>query len=570
MLANVMDVRHFDAIVIGGGLAGLRAALAANEAGASVAVISKVHPLRSHSVSAQGGINASLGFNASQGEDSWEAHAYDTVKGSDYLADQDAVAFMCHDAPRAVMEMESWGTTFSRDDEGRIAQRPFGGAGFPRTCYAADRTGHNLMHTLFEKAVQAGIEVLEERFALSLALEGNRCRGLVALDIASGEVEAYACKSLLLATGGYGRLFSRSTNAYINTGDGAALALNAGIPLRDMEFVQFHPTTLFGTSILISEAARGEGGVLLNAKGERFMSHYVPKVMELAPRDIVARSIQREIDEGRGFDGGYVDLDLRDLGPEKIKERLPGIRQIAIDFAGVDPITAPIPIQPGQHYSMGGVACDVNCQTAMAGLYVAGEAACVSVHGANRLGGNSLLETLVFGKRAGVNMAGHSTAVGFDDSSPKAVANVEQRRLINIRNEPDRTRISELREKLKDTMFSDFGIFRDASRMKEGLTIVNDLAIRAEKVGIGDKGREYNQALIGVLELQNMSSIAMPVCIGALAREESRGSHYRTDYPARDDSRFLKHTEIKKADGKLGLAFSAVHHDRWPLEERRY
>jgi succinate dehydrogenase / fumarate reductase, flavoprotein subunit len=570
MLANVTDVRHFDAIVVGGGLTGLRAALAANEAGAEVAIISKVHPLRSHSVSAQGGINASLGFNLSQGKDTWEAHAYDTVKGSDYLADQDAVAFMCQDAPRAVTEMESWGTTFSRDDEGRIAQRPFGGAGFPRTCYAADRTGHNLIHTLFEKTVQAGIEVLEERFVLSLAVEGNRCRGLAALDISSGEVEAYACKSLLLATGGYGRLFSRSTNAYINTGDGSALALNIGIPLRDMEFVQFHPTTLFGTSILISEAARGEGGALFNAKGERFMSRYAPKVMELAPRDIVARSIQKEIDEGRGFDGGYVNLDLRDLGPEKIKERLPGIRQIAIDFVGVDPITAPIPIQPGQHYSMGGVACDIDCQTAMAGLYAAGEAACISVHGANRLGGNSLLETLVFGKRVGVNMATHSSASRFDDSVPKAMANAEQRRLNEIRNEPDRTRVCELREKLKDTMFSDFGIFRDASRMKEGLTIVNGLAVRAEKIGVGDKGKEYNQALIGALEFQNMSSIALPVCMGALAREESRGSHYRTDYPVRNDSRFLKHTEIKKADGKLGLTFSEVHHDRWPLEERRY
>ncbi len=570
MLVNITDVRHHDVIIVGGGLAGLRAALAASSAGGDVALLSKVHPLRSHSVAAQGGINASLGFNKSQGDDSWEAHAYDTVKGSDYLADQDAVAFMCQDASRAVMEMESWGTTFSRDGDGRIAQRPFGGAGFPRTCYAADRTGHNLIHTLYEKAVQAGIEVLEERFVLSLAVEGGRCRGLVALDMASGEVEAFACKSLLLATGGYGRIFSRSTNSYINTGDGLALALNAGVALRDLEFVQFHPTTLFGTNILISEAARGEGGTLLNAKGERFMSRYAAKAMELAPRDIVARSIQREIDEGRGLDGGYVNLDLRDLGKERIMERLPGIRQIAMDFAGVDPIMAPIPVQPGQHYSMGGIACDVDCRTALAGLYTAGEASCMSVHGANRLGGNSLLETLVFGRRAGENMARDSAAIPFDDSSVKVLANSQQLRLDDIRSAPKSMQMSQLREKLKHTMFLDFGVFRDAPRMKEGMVIVNGLANRAERIGMGDKGKEYNQALVGALEFENMCSIAVPVCMSALAREESRGSHYRTDYPSRDDSRFLKHTDITMIDGKLRLSYSNVLHDRWPVEERRY
>ena len=567
--AGVADVHRHDVIIVGGGLTGLRAALAAKEAGADVALLSKVHPLRSHSVAAQGGVNASLSFNKSQGEDSWEAHAYDTVKGSDYLADQDAVAFMCQDAPRAVLEMEAWGTTFSRDDDGRIAQRPFGGAGFPRTCYAADRTGHNLIHTLYEKAVQAGIEMLEERFALSLAVEGNRCRGLMALDIASGHVEAYACKSLLLATGGYGRIFSRSTNAYINTGDGMALALRVGAVLRDLEFVQFHPTTLYGTNILISEAARGEGGILLNAEGERFMTRYAAKAMELAPRDIVARSIQQEINEGRGLDGGYVNLDLRDLGEEKIMERLPGIRQIAMDFAGVDPITTPIPVQPGQHYSMGGIACDADCRTALAGLYAAGEASCMSVHGANRLGGNSLLETLVFGKRAGENMARDSEKVTFDDSSLKQLANAESIRLGEIRNEGN-ARIAQLREELKHAMFQDFGVFRNASGMKEGAAKVNAVAERAKKLGIGDRSMEFNQALIGALELGNMCSIAVPVCMSALAREESRGSHFRTDYPHRDDPKFLKHTDVALSDGKLALTYKSVLHDRWPLEERRY
>ena len=353
-------ITTWDAVVIGGGLTGLRAALQLSRAGLSVAVISKVHPLRSHSVAAQGGMNAALGNVKGEGgaADSWESHAYDTVKGSDFLADQDAVALMCREAPATVIELEHMGTVWSRLEDGKIAQRPFGGAGFPRTCYAEDRTGHNVLHTLYQQVLGRKIPVFEEFFVTSLVTDGGRCVGCTAIGIMTGTVHGFSARATLLATGGFGRIYSRSTNALINTGDGVALAFRAGAPLKDMEFVQFHPTTLYGTNILISEAARGEGGILVNRTGERFMERYAPHALELAPRDVVARAIEEEIARGNGFDGGYVHLDLRHLGPERIQERLPGIRQIAMDFAGVDPVKDPIPVQPGQHYSMGGV--DVN------------------------------------------------------------------------------------------------------------------------------------------------------------------------------------------------------------------
>ena len=393
-------IHEYDVVIIGGGLTGLRAALQVSRAGISCALVSKVHPLRSHSVSAQGGMNASLGNVPGPGgsRDSWEQHASDTVKGSDYLADQDAVVLMCREAAATIFEMEHMGTVWSRLDDGKIAQRPFGGAGFPRTCYAADRTGHNILHTLYEQVTAAKIPVFEEFFVTSLVTGSGRCTGCTAIEIMTGTVHGFASKAVLMATGGFGRIFSRSTNAIINTGDGPALAIRAGAPLKDMEFVQFHPTTLMGTNILISEAARGEGGFLFNNVGERFMARYAPQSLDLAPRDIVARAIEQEIRAGRGCEGGCVYLDIRHLGAERIQERLPGIRQIAMDFAGVDPVSDPIPIQPGQHYSMGGIAVGPDGKSGLAGLYAAGECACVSVHGANRLGGNSLLETVVFGR----------------------------------------------------------------------------------------------------------------------------------------------------------------------------
>lgn len=366
------SIHSYDVVIIGGGLSGFRAAVEAVKSGCDVAVISKVHPLRSHSVAAQGGINAALGNAVGAENDSWEDHAFDTVKGSDYLADQDAVEIMCREAPKAVIELEHMGTVFSRMEDGRIAQRPFGGAGLPRTCYAADRTGHNMLHTLYEQLISKNVTIYEEYFVTSLTTSKGKCVGCTAINIADGTLHGFASKTTVLATGGYGHLFARSTNAVINTGDGAALALRAGVPLKDMEFIQFHPTTLYGTNILITEGARGEGGYLFNNKRERFMKHYAPKAMELAPRDIVARAIQREVEAGGAFEDEYVHLDLTHLGAERIKERLPGIRLIAMDFAGIDPIETPIPVQPGQHYSMGGVTSSADCSTPMPGLYAAG------------------------------------------------------------------------------------------------------------------------------------------------------------------------------------------------------
>jgi succinate dehydrogenase / fumarate reductase flavoprotein subunit len=566
-----VSLHSHEIIIIGGGLAGLRAAIAAHDAGSNVAVLSKVHPLRSHSVAAQGGINAALANVPGAEHDRWEDHAFDTVKGSDYLADQDAVDILCSEAPAAVFELEHMGAVFSRLPDGRIAQRPFGGAGFPRTCYAADRTGHNLLHTLYQQLDARGITVYEEFFVTSLATDGQTCAGCVALEIATGELHGFAGRAVLLAAGGYGRLFARSTNAVINTGDGAALAYSAGVALKDMEFVQFHPTTLYGTNILISEGARGEGGVLVNARGERFMRDYAAQAMELAPRDIVARAIQTEIDAGRGLDGGYVLLDLTHLGPAIVKERLPGIRQIAMDFAGVDPIDRPIPVQPGQHYSMGGVATDKDGATALAGLYAAGECSCVSVHGANRLGGNSLLETVVFGRRAGMAMARHATQGGLHSAGA-----VENR----IRSEKDRierllgrtggARVASVRQELQTTMFRDFGIFREEKQMRRGLDRVAELREKAAKTGLSSREQRYNFGLVAALELEAMTLVAEPVALGALAREESRGSHARTDFPQRDDARFLQHTFARLVDGKTAIAYTPVTISRFPVKERTY
>jgi succinate dehydrogenase / fumarate reductase flavoprotein subunit len=564
-------IHHHDAVVVGGGLTGLRAAVELLRAGRDVALISKVHPLRSHSVAAQGGINAALG-NAPDGQDdTWERHAFDTVKGADYLADQDAVQAMCKEAPYTVIELEHMGTVFSRLADGRIAQRPFGGARLPRTCYAADRTGHNLLHTLYEQATAARLTVCEEFFVTTLIVEDGWCVGCVAIEIPTGVLHGFAANATLLAAGGHGRIYARSTNAVINTGDGAALALRAGVPLEDMEFVQFHPTTLHGTNILITEGARGEGGYLLNNQRERFMKDYAPKAMELAPRDIVARAIQTEVDEGRGFENEYVELDLTHLGAERIKARLPGIRQIAMDFAGVDPIEKPIPVQPGQHYSMGGVASSVDGATPMPGLYAAGECSCVSVHGANRLGGNSLLETVVFGK-----LAGAAIAENVDDLVPPADAVVkntvaeERARIRTLLSREAGEGIADTRDELKRVMFEHFGVFRDGSSMKEGVAKLHALRRRCDRIRIGGTAGPFNQALVHALELENMVAIAPTIGLGALQREESRGAHYRRDFPKRDDDRFLKHTMACLRDGEIELEYADVILGTFPVKERTY
>ena len=573
MMQSNSEIHHHDVLIIGGGLTGLRAALRVSDASLNGAVISKVHPLRSHSVAAQGGINASLGNVPGEGGtiDSWKTHAYDTVKGSDYLADQDAVAIMCREAPATVLELEHMGTVWSRLENGKIAQRPFGGAGFPRTCYAADRTGHNLLHTLYEHVQDQNITLYEEFFVTSLLKDKGRCVGCTAIEIMTGTVHGFVAKAILMATGGFGRIFNKSTNALINTGDGQALALNAGAPLKDMEFVQFHPTTLYGTNILITEGARGEGGILINRKGERFMKQYAPKSIDLAPRDVVARSIIIEISNGRAFNGGYVHLDLRHLGADRIVERLPGIRQIAMDFSGVDPVTDPVPVQPGQHYSMGGIDVDFNGATPLPGLYAAGECSCISVHGANRLGGNSLLETVVFGRLVADNIINEITNVPKPDE--ELIKTDMQEISASIDQILERTggeHIFTIKDAMTRTMYDKFGIFRDGPKMQEGLSEIKKLQERVSEVSIGNKDRTLNQTLIRLFELVGMLQLAEVVAVGSISREESRGSHTRIDYPQRDDVKFLKHTIGVLKDGTIQISYKPVSLGMFKPKERVY
>jgi succinate dehydrogenase / fumarate reductase, flavoprotein subunit len=570
---KLSEIHHYDVLIIGGGLTGLRAALRVSNAGFNGAVVTKVHPLRSHSVAAQGGMNASLGNvpGDKDTKDSWETHAYDTIKGSDYLADQDAVAIMCREAPATVLELEHMGTVWSRLENGKIAQRPFGGAGFPRTCYVADRTGHNVLHTLYEHVLDQNIPVYEEFFVTSLVVDNGRCIGCTAIEIITGLVHGFVAKAVLMATGGFGRIFSKSTNALINTGDGQALTLNAGAPLKDMEFIQFHPTTLYGTNILMTEGARGEGGILVNRNGERFMKRYAPKSVDLAPRDVVARSIENEISKGRGYEGDYVHLDLRHLGADRISERLPGIRQIAIDFAGVDPTSDPVPVQPGQHYSMGGIDVDIKGATPLPGLYAAGECACISVHGANRLGGNSLLETVVFGRLVADTIVEHIPDIPKPVVEPVKTAMKEiHARIDQILERTGGEHLFSLMDALTHTMYDNFGIFRDGPKMQEGLSEIKKLQEQILEVSLGNKHRAVNQALTRFFELEGMLQLAEVVAIGALSREESRGSHTRTDHQQRDDARFLKHTIGEFRDENIQISYKPVTLGIFKPKERVY
>lgn len=558
-------IHEHDAIVIGAGLAGLRVAI--ELAGVcDVAVISKVQALRSHSVAAQGGINAALGK-----DDSWEVHAFDTVKGSDYLADQDAVEVLTRNAPFAVIENEQWGTAFSRTEEGKIAQRPFGGAGFPRTCYAADRTGHNLLNTTFEQALRHGIKFYDEYFVTSLVKDDSAIVGATAIDIATGEVHGFCANAVVVATGGFGRVYARSTNAIINTGDGCALALRIGIPLKDMEFIQFHPTTLFGSSILITEGARGEGGYLRNSDGERFMGRYAPEKMELAPRDIVARAIRTEVLEGRGFENEYVHLDLTHLGKEKIMQRLPGIREICIYFAGIDPIEEPIPVQPGQHYSMGGIDCNKHGETTLPGLYAVGEASCMSVHGANRLGGNSLLETLVFGRLVGQIVAEFlKIKKEFATRLIREEVYTVREKLQAIVFRESGESVADLRKKLTEIMDSNVGVFRNPTDIKEALRVINETRQKFSSIALGGSEKRFNYSLIRALELENMIDLAEAIALGALERKESRGAHWRLDFPERNDERYLKHTLAIFTNEGMKISYKDVNLGRFEVKERTY
>ena len=567
----------YDVVIVGAGGAGMSAALAASKQGdLSVAVLTKVFPTRSHTGAAQGGMNAALGYRDET--DTIESHFYDTVKGSDFLADQDAVEFFVSGMPDLVLELEGMGVPYSRDEKGRIAQRPFGGASHPRCCYSADKTGHVVLHALYENCLKNGVEFLDEMNLLDIARDRDGVQGVVAIDLRRGEIEAFQAKAVVIAAGGFGRVYwSRTTNATNMTGDGVAACLRAGVPVKDPEFVQFHPTGLASTGVLLSEACRGEGGYLINNQGERFMARYAPEKMELGPRDLVARSIETEIREGRGFGegmGSYVLMDLRHLGAERIMERLPQVRELALSFEGVDMVTDPVPIRPSNHYMMGGI--DVvdfrTCATAVDGLHAAGECSCISVHGANRLGGNSVSEVVFFGRQAGVGAADTArrrelpVADRLEDLSRQWTERFDA-----VRGKKDGESIFAIRDRMAEAMWNGVGIFRNETGMAAAEAVVDECMAAYTDASIGDSSKIYNQAFMNYVELGNILQIAKAVCVGARARKESRGSHSREDFPQRDDERFLAHTLVSLAkDGSYSIDYRPVSVTKFPPEKRTY
>jgi succinate dehydrogenase / fumarate reductase flavoprotein subunit len=553
-----------DVLVVGAGLAGQRAALAAARAGKRVAVLSKLHPLRSHSGAAQGGINAAVGA-----EDSVDTHIYDTVKGSDYLGDQDAIEFFCTEAPKVVVEMEHFGTIFNRAPDGSLARRPFGGAGFPRTIYAADRTGLALLQAIYEHLGSVDVTIYEEWDLVDLVVRQGRVQGAIAYHRRTGEFAAFAAPAVVLATGPAGRLYARTTNAHSCTGDGLAVAYRAGGWLKDMEFVQFHPTALLSDGILITEGARGEGGILKNGLGERFMSRYAPHVLELASRDFVSRAIWTEVQEGRGFPGGYVHLELMHLGKEKIESRLQEICDFCRNFEGIDPVTQPIPIMPAQHYMMGGISTNIRGETSIAGLYAAGEAACVSIHGANRLGGNSLLETLVFGKQAGEAAAAFAATAGPASVLPADVA-ASEARVRAMMERRDGPLPLALRAEMQAVMDKWVGIYRNAADLHRAFEAIGELKVRARTLRIPDSSKVYNLSVSDGLETLHLLDLAEVVVAGAIARTESRGAHTRTDFPKRDDANWMKHTIAAYRPEGPQLSYAPVAYTRWEPKERVY
>ncbi|MDA8417262.1 MAG: succinate dehydrogenase flavoprotein subunit [Betaproteobacteria bacterium] len=558
----------FDAVIVGGGGSGLRAALQLSEAGHSVAVFSKVFPTRSHTVAAQGGVGASLG---NMQEDHWLWHMYDTIKGSDYLGDQDAIEFMCRKAPELVYELEHFGMPFDRNPDGTIYQRPFGGHTqnfgqnpVHRACAAADRTGHALLHTLYQRNIRSQCQFFVEWMALDLIRDRDGVVvGIVALEMETGQVVLFQAKVVVLATGGAGRIYQSSTNAYINTGDGLGMAARAGIPLEDMEFWQFHPTGVAGAGILITEAVRGEGGILLNALGERFMERYAPNMKDLASRDVVSRAMDQEIKEGRGVgpDKDHVLLKLDHLGEDVIHKRLPGIREIAIKFASVDPVREPIPVVPTCHYQMGGIPTNYYGQVVVPrgqqhaepvpGLYAIGECACVSVHGANRLGTNSLLDLLVFGKSAGDHISAWLKTHPEQRDLPRQAETLSLARLRSLESDEPGESVTQLGAEMRRVVQHHAGVFRTEALLSEGVDKIRVLAQRANQLRIVDRSQVFNTARVEALELQNLMIVAEATLVSALARQESRGAHARDDYPERDDREWLKHSLWYREESRM-------------------
>ncbi len=589
-MSVALPVRKFDAIVVGAGGAGMRASLQLAEAGLSVAVLSKVFPTRSHTVAAQGGIGAALG---NMSEDSWLWHMYDTIKGSDWLGDQDAIEYMCKMAPRVVYELEHFGMPFDRNPDGTIWQRPFGGHSMnfgerpvQRACASADRTGHSMLHTLYQRNVRARTQFLVEWMALDLIRDADGdVLGVTALEMETGEVMILQAKATLFATGGAGRIFAASTNAFINTGDGLGMAARAGIPLEDMEMWQFHPTGVYAAGVLITEGVRGEGGILLNVNGERFMERYAPNLKDLASRDVVSRSMDQEIKEGRGC-GPHKDhvlLKLDHLGPEIIIKRLPAIREIAIKFANVDPIREPIPVVPTIHYMMGGIPSNVHGQVVaprdgdpnavVNGLYAIGECACVSVHGGNRLGTNSLLDIIVFGRAAGNHVVEQNFARQSHKPLPKDAGNLSRSRLARLDAATSGEQVADVANTLRTTMQAHCGVFRNQQLLTEGVARVTQIEQRVRRTAIKDKSKTFNTARVEALELDNLIEVAKATIVSAEARRESRGAQARSDYPARDDANWLRHTLWYREGNRLDykpVNLKPMSVDAFPPKARTY